>query len=81
MKRDKMAAMRDRLQAEHHRLLDYIDETAEIIENLSAGQIYSPTGAKVVNRLDALTTAEERLSEAIAILNAAEARAEEAAAI
>ena len=81
MKRDKMAAMRDRLQVEHTRILFYIDETAAEIEAMSAGQIYSPTGAKVVNRLDALTTAEERLSEAIAILNAAEARAEVAAAI
>ena len=81
MKRDKMAAMRDRLQVEHTRILFYIDETAAEIEAMSAGQIYSPTGAKVVNRLDALTTAEERLSEAIAILNAAESRAEESAAI
>lgn len=81
MKRDKMAAMRDRLQVEHTRILFYIDETAAEIEAMSAGQIYSPMGAKVVNRLDALTTAEERLSEAIEILNAAEARAEEAAAI
>ena len=81
MKRDKMAAMRDRLQVEHTRILFYIDETAAEIEAMSAGQIYSPTGAKVVNRLDALTTAEERLSEAIAILNAAEARAEESVAI
>ena len=48
---------------------------------MSAGKIYSRAGAEVVRRLDVLTTAEERLSEAIAILNAAEARAEEAAAI
>lgn len=81
MKRDKMAAMRDRLQAEHRRLLDYIDETAGEIEVMSAGKIYSRAGAEVVRRLDVLMTAEERLSEAIAILNAAEARAEEAAAI
>lgn len=38
-------------------------------------------GVSVATVSNALTAAEERLSEAIAILNAAEARAEEAAAI
>lgn len=32
-------------------------------------KIYSPSGAKAVQRLDALTNAEERLSEAIEYLN------------
>ena len=36
---------------------------------MSAGKIYSPSGAKAVQRLDALTNAEERLSEAIEYLN------------
>jgi hypothetical protein len=38
---------------------------------MSAGQIYSPNGAKAVQRLDALTQAEERLSEAIRCLEQA----------
>ena len=68
-RRDRTEALRDRLQLEDTRLLFQIDEAAEVIEKLSAGQIYSPTGAKAVQRLDALTNAEERLSEAIAYLN------------
>lgn len=69
MKRDKTETLRDRLQLEDTRLLFQIDEAAEIIEKLSAGQIYSAYGAKAVQRLDALTNAEERLSEAIEYLN------------
>ena len=70
MKRqDKTEALRDRLQLEDTRLLFQIDEAAEVIEKLSAGQIYSAYGAKAVQRLDALTNAEERLSEAIEYLN------------
>ncbi len=68
-RRDRTEALRDRLQLEDTRLLFQIDEAAEVIEKLSAGQIYSPTGAKAVQRLDALTNAEERLSEAIEYLN------------
>lgn len=72
MKRqDKTEALRDRLQLEDTRLLFQIDEAAEVIEKLSAGQIYSPSGAKAVQRLDALTQAEERLSEAIRCLEQA----------
>ena len=48
-----------------------IDEAAELIEGMSAGRIYSPSGAKAVQRLDALTQAEERLSEAIRYLEQA----------
>ena len=70
MKRqDKTEALRDRLQLEDTRLLFQIEEAAEVIEKLSAGQIYSAYGAKAVQRLDALTNAEERLSEAIEYLN------------
>ena len=68
-RRDRMETLRDRLQLEDTRLLFQIDEAAEIIEKLSAGQIYSAYGAKAVQRLDALTNAEERLSEAIEYLN------------
>lgn len=68
-RRDKMEVLRDRLQLEDTRLLFYIDEAAEAIQHMSAGQIYSPNGAKAVQRLDALTNAEERLSEAIEYLN------------
>ncbi|WP_417202236.1 hypothetical protein [Barnesiella intestinihominis] len=68
-RRDKTEVMRDRLQLEDTRLLFQIDEAAEVIEKLSAGQIYSAYGAKAVERLDALTNAEERLSEAIEYLN------------
>ena len=68
-RRDKTEVMRDRLQLEDTRLLFQIDEAAEVIEKLSAGKIYSPSGAKAVERLDALTNAEERLSEAIEYLN------------
>lgn len=72
MKRqDKTEALRDRLQLEDTRLLFQIDEAAEVIEKLSAGKIYSPSGAKAVQRLDALTQAEERLSEAIRCLEQA----------
>ena len=71
MKRDKTETLRDRLQLEDTRLLFQIDEAAEVIEKLSAGKIYSPSGAKAVQRLDALTQAEERLSEAIRCLEQA----------
>lgn len=70
-RRDKTEILRDRLQLEDTRLLFQIDEAAEVIEKLSAGKIYSPSGAKAVQRLDALTNAEERLSEAIRCLEQA----------
>ena len=70
-RRDKTEDLRDRLQLEDTRLLFQIDEAAEVIEKLSAGKIYSPSGAKAVQRLDALTQAEERLSEAIRCLEQA----------
>lgn len=70
-RRNKTEILRDRLQLEDTRLLFQIDEAAEIIEGMSAGQIYSPNGAKAVQRLDALTQAEERLSEAIRCLEQA----------
>lgn len=70
-RRDRMETLRDRLQLEDTRLLFQIDEAAEVIEKLSAGKIYSPSGAKAVQRLDALTQAEERLSEAIRCLEQA----------
>ena len=71
MKRDKTETLRDRLQLEDTRLLFQIDEAEEVIQQLSAGQIYSAYGAKAVQRLDALTNAEERLSEAIRCLEQA----------
>ena len=67
-RRDKTETLRERLQTEQTRLLLYIDEAAATIEGMSAGQIYSPNGAKAVQRLDSLTNAEEKLSEAIAYL-------------
>ena len=70
-RRDKTEALRERLQVEQTRLLFQIDEAAEVIEGMSAGKIYSPSGAKAVQRLDALTQAEERLSEAIRCLEQA----------
>ncbi len=70
-RRDKTEILRDRLQLEDTRLLFQIDEAAEVIQQLSAGQIYSAYGAKAVQRLDALTNAEERLSEAIRCLEQA----------
>ena len=70
-RRDKTEALRDRLQLEDTRLLFQIDEAAWVIESMSAGKIYSPSGAKAVQRLDALTQAEERLSEAIRCLEQA----------
>ena len=70
-RRDKTEILRDRLQLEDTRLLFQIEEAAELIEGMSAGQIYSPNGAKAVERLDALTQAEERLSEAIRCLEQA----------
>lgn len=70
-RRDKTEVMRDRLQLEDTRLLFQIDEAAWVIESMSAGKIYSPSGAKAVQRLDALTQAEERLSEAIRCLEQA----------
>lgn len=70
-RRDKTEVLRDRLQLEDARLLFQIDEAAGLIEGMSAGKIYSPSGAKAVQRLDALTQAEERLSEAIRCLEQA----------
>lgn len=70
-RRDKTEILRDRLQLEDTRLLFQIDEAAGVIESMSAGEIYSPSGAKAVQRLDALTQAEERLSEAIRCLEQA----------
>ena len=70
-RRDKTEVLRDRLQLEDARLLFQIAEAAELIEGMSAGKIYSPSGAKAVQRLDALTQAEERLSEAIRCLEQA----------
>ena len=70
-RRDKTEILRDRLQLEDTRLLFQIDEAAEVIQQLSAGQIYSAYGAKAVQRLDALTQAEEKLSEAILYLGRA----------
>ncbi len=72
MKRqDKTETLRERLQEEQTRLLLEIDKAAATIEGMSAGKIYSAYGAKVVQRLDALTQAEERLSEAIRCLEQA----------
>ena len=72
MKRqDKTETLRERLQEEQTRLLLEIDKAAATIEGMSAGKIYSAYGAKVVQRLDALTRAEERLSEAIRCLEQA----------
>ena len=70
-RRDKTEALRERLQVEQTRLLFQIDEAAEVIEGMSAGKIYSPSGARAVQRFDALTQAEERLSEAIRCLEQA----------
>lgn len=70
-RRDKTEALRERLQVEQTRLLFQIDEAAEVIEGMSAGKIYSPSGARAVQRLDTLTQAEERLSEAIRCLEQA----------
>ena len=70
-RRDKTEVLRDRLQLEDTRLLFQIDEAAWVIESMSAGKIYSPSGARAVQRLDALTQAEERLSEAIRCLEQA----------
>ena len=66
---NKTEALRARLLREEEQLLSQIDEAAWVIESMSAGKIYSPSGAKAVQRLDALTNAEERLSEAIEYLN------------
>ena len=68
---NKTEALRARLQREEIQLLSQIDEAAWVIESMSAGQIYSPSGAQAVQRLDALTQAEERLSEAIRCLEQA----------
>lgn len=68
---NKTEALRARLQREEEQLLSQIDEAAWVIESMSAGKIYSPSGAKAVQRLDALTQAEERLSAAIAYLGQA----------
>lgn len=70
-RRDKTEILRERLQLEDTRLLLQIDEAAGVIESMSAGKIYSALGAKAVQRLDALTQAEERLSEAIRCLEQA----------
>lgn len=68
-RREKIERLRDRLEAEQIQLLFYIEETADVIDRMSAGEIYSAYGAEVVKRLDALTAAEERVSEAIEILS------------
>ena len=70
-RRDKTETLRDRLKVEYTRLLFEIGEAASTIEGMSAGKIYSAYGAKAVQRLDALTQAEERLSEAIRCLEQA----------
>lgn len=70
-RRDKTETLRERLQEEQTRLLFEIDKAAAIIEGMSAGRIYSAYGAKTVQRLDALTNAEEKLSEAILYLGQA----------
>ena len=70
-RQDKTETLRERLQEEQTRLLLEIDKAAATIEGMSAGKIYSAYGAKVVQRLDALTQAEERLSEAIRCLEQA----------
>lgn len=67
-RRDKTETLRDRLKVEYTRLLFEIGEAASTIEGMSAGKIYSAYGAKAVQRLDALTQAEEKLSEAIVYL-------------
>lgn len=67
-RQDKTETLRERLQEEQTRLLFEIDKAASTIEGMSAGKIYSAYGAKVVQRLDALTQAEEKLSEAILYL-------------
>ena len=70
-RQDKTETLRERLQEEQTRLLFEIDKAASTIEGMSAGKIYSAYGAKAVQRLDALTNAEERLSEAIRCLEQA----------
>ena len=70
-RRDKTETLRDRLKVEYTRLLFEIGEAASTIEGMSAGKIYCAYGAKAVQRLDALTQAEEKLSEAIAYLGQA----------
>ena len=70
-RRDKTETLRDRLKVEYTRLLFEIDKAASTIEGMSAGKIYSAYGAKAVQRLDALTQAEEKLSEAILYLGRA----------
>ena len=64
-RRDKTETLRDRLKVEYTRLLFEIGEAASTIEGMSAGKIYSAYGA------NALTQAEEKLSEAIAYLGQA----------
>lgn len=76
-RRSKTQVILDRLLLEKTRLLFSIDETAEEIERMSAGEIYSPRGAKVVKRLDSLTGAESALSEAIVYLEQAEGKERE----
>lgn len=77
-RRDKVERLRDKLEVEYCRLLIYIDEIADQIEKMSAGEIYSPYGANLVKKLDALTNAEDSLSEAVHYLNAADKGKEEA---
>ena len=60
-RQDKTETLRERLQEEQTRLLFEIDKAASTIEGMSAGKIYSAYGAKAVQRLDALTQAEEKL--------------------
>ena len=70
-RRDRISVLRVRLETEQTRLLYYIDDAANLIESLSAGEIYSAYGAEAVKRLDALTNAEEALSTAIGYLDRA----------
>ena len=76
-RRDRTEALRERLEEEHCKLLVLIREAADEIEGMSAGQIFSPTGARAVRRLDALTAAEAGLSEAIGALSEPKAEARE----
>lgn len=73
-RRDRAEALRERLEEEHRRLLVLIEEAADEIESMSAGQIYSPRGERAVLHLDALTVAEASLSAAIGALSEREQR-------
>ena len=51
-RRDKTEILRDRLQLEDTRLLFQIDEAAEVIQQLSAGQIYSDSTVGISSAFD-----------------------------